>query len=366
MRTALLAACTPFVCASSLLAAAPSVRAITFAELDYPRLREAAMNNRGDIAFETGDDVHVLWADGSLERLAVQDAIRLRLVDIGDSGHVMVRSQFPQTPEGVPRMLHYAQRGGLSSLALDPLGGPVSQVGRLNAGGRTIATAVIPGSEASFFYTSPGSEHIPIRQIPLNASAFGVNDADHIAAGMRTSYGNTNNWLTLFDTEGRRLRETYAGAGDWWFIRELNNEGVAIGRITPENNIGDTSAFLWDTNTGEITRLDPPKGFTAIYATALNDMGWFTAHLELEEGSRVPYIWTPETGFFELSSLIRPGEMINFSNVLDLNNQGEILIKGGAFVDGDWREALFVVTIPAPASSLALGGLAVFATRRRR
>ena len=367
MRHPTLAACALLAFTPALIAAPPSVRVITFGDLGNPRIDWASINNRGDIAIDyQGGAVHTLWADGTLERMTVPDALFLSLVDISDSGHVLVRSEFPQTPQGIPRMLHYAQRGVPGALAIDPMGGHVEQVGRVNATGGTIATAEIPGVTERFFFLSPDREHIPIRQIPLNAGAYGVNDANLIAGGMRNSYGNPNNWLALFDTEGRRLRETWAGAGDWWRIELLNNNGIALGTIIPEDNIGDYDAFFWDTNTGAITRIEPPEGFDGIFATALNDEGWFTAQLAEIDGSRVPYVWTPETGFFDLSSLIRPGDMLSFTEVLDINNRGEVLIEGSAFADGEWNDALFVVTIPAPGSALPLAVSGMLALGRRR
>lgn len=373
MRTIALAACM-LAMSSVSHAAAARIRVVPLDPSTFPEIDDAAINDRGDIAIEIDRKLFVRSAAGGLREVVVANSLAHTLGDIADSGAVSFRTRFPSSEEGVPRRIYVEEPNGDQRIAFDPGTNHVMRLGRLNAtGAMVLSSQREEGIRHYIIYSDNSSSQLS--GMGNLAGAFGVNDAGLIAGASRNGNSNANNWLYLFDGMGNRTRERWAGFGGYWEIDYLNNHGVALGQIRAEQGV-ERTLFTWDTVTDEVTHISAPAEFEFVAPSAFNDDGWFIAQFQMPAGDDIPeirpYAWTPEMGFIDLNSLLPENETVRFDRVLDLNDAGEVLVRGFKRIGFDawgfpiWQDALFVITIPSPSSFLSIMTLGLLAAHRHR
>lgn len=209
----------------------------------------------------------------------------------------------------------------------------------------------------AFVYT-PGQGSVDIHGAAGGGSdATAINDAGVVVGHMSTETGASRAFVYTSATG-----MTDVGAGWLW---DVNDNGLAAG--TFGTGLADSVAVLFDTTTGMVTPLPFGPGWNRSGASALNDAGQAvgTAFNVADDWYR-GFLYDPQAGVVGIASLVDPALQMTFSEALDINNRGQILVMG--WTATDTRPTAFLLTpVPEPGTLalLAAGLLALAALRVR-
>jgi hypothetical protein len=338
------------------------------------------INERGDIAFNRrlaqGQAApFVRWADGHLESISVQQpppyqsTFAPRAIGVTDAGAVMVEYNALHSTLPARRHVLAYYRGGLSQLVMDV--GPTSISSAAAGGnGHLALLADYNGLDEGHLYLRDPEGQTTFVGRPEGGTPIisAVNDYG-AAAGHLNRPMNQNVLRVLPDGAVELLDHEHDIYG-----RGINNHGTVTGSYyDPDgaNGEGASTIFVWREGTTEATYLETPDRYESANAFAINDSDWITGRLY----ERLPdatgggllqhaFVYTPELGFINLNDMFADElDGAQLLNAAALNESGTIV---GTARMANGGITVFVVTIPSPASSLALGGVALLGLRRRR
>jgi uncharacterized membrane protein len=147
----------------------------------------------------------------------------------------------------------------------------------------------------------------------------------------------------------------------------INDHGIVVGTHASDGAYpGRDAMFFWDTASEDFTSIDAPDGTRSVIPRAINNDGLVGGHFRIFDSvvSEYAFIWSDDTGFIDPHNFLSD-ELLGtrLATINDITDAG-LVVGTARFADGTW--GVWTLQIPAPASSLALGGLAALGLRRRR
>ncbi len=135
----------------------------------------------------------------------------------------------------------------------------------------------------------------------------------------------------------------------------MNSNGDVVGW---SDRPGDAyRAFLY---TDELGLIDLDLGTGNRAPVDINDNQWIVAY-----GAYGPWLWTPETSWLTLESLLPDGADAQFADITSINNAGQIV--GMERVGDSWGTfRLTIHSIPTVPTVVVLGVAGLAGMRRRR
>ena len=308
---------------------------ITTPPLGGPSAVAEAVNERGLVAgsltvFSPTLAAGWVWDDGELTDLGPMSD-QVRLVDVGDGGHVVVTAR-PLDAEG-PSTRVWAD-GEVSSAPL--LADGRTFVGADVNGRGVVAGRAGPVGSADAAVWRVGQAPALLGRLPGGGStvATAVNDrgdvagvslaADGTARAVRWRNGRITDLGTLGGASSSTTGTAIVGG------RTLNERGDVVGDSTTAS--GEAHAFLW--RNGRMTDLGTLGG-TFSSATGVNDRGQVIGRSQLATGEGRAFLWQ-DGHMVDLGALVDPTFFAT-----DINDRGEVT---GFTEDG----RAFVVRVPPP------------------
>lgn len=368
--------------ASPLLATPSSLVFIDPGEGPALAVNPAFVNNRGDVSFHFTPSPfrgltqsYIRWADGTLEEVSIdlpdgaQGIGNAYVWGIDDSGvALVVRDSRVDGDER--RGVYRYERGGAATLA-----GDFDRVSLSNAaigrhGHIAVLRAEVAGVDsAGLVLLDPGDAQTvvgrPAGQTPIvfgiNAHGEGAGTVQGAGVGYRATRFGADGGVVTLDQFDRS------------FANDINDAGTVAGWRSPEPFGGsddNADVFLWRDGASDVEFLARPEGAMSAYATAINNLEWVGGVAIYEGPQGLPFtreqaiLWMPGSDPLNLNEYFAAHlNGATLMSVEDISDTGWIV---GIARDAMGFEQLFLAQIPAPASSLALGGLALLGVRRRR
>jgi probable HAF family extracellular repeat protein len=254
------------------------------------------------------------------------------------------------------RMFALRYTDGVGVEALDTLGAAFTYAGGINDSGTVAGTALLPlhGYQDAFRYTSGSGMQLVVPQSNAPGLTFGaaINNVGQIAGTWEASSIWGSRAVRYTPGTGIELLGTLGGRSS--VSLGMNERGDVIG--WSERPGDQYSTFLY-TDAGGMTDLGVHS--LQIELTDINDDRWITANDWLVNRG---VLWSPETGFVDLNTLLAPGSGIELWRAAAVNNHGQVVAWGS--LNGE--PGLFRVSIhqlPSPGAGLCL---LLLACRRRR
>jgi PEP-CTERM motif len=318
-----------------------------------------SMNNVGQfVGFASGGSGYIGTADGSFTNISTPSGstgvVPIHLNDlgyvtgfaaVGNTQQAFIGSTSSSTLIAAPPGLAFVHSMGTG----------INNSNQISANGRDSN-----GFNWAFIGTAGGST-----LIPLPSGWFGIFDMAGINdAGQVTGYGVTNGG----QHEG--FIGTLAGTTPIPFLPDstsvsssgtINNSGqvagIADGSASIEAFVGDDAG---------VAPVPPPVGCIDMHPTfplAINDLNVVVGECRTDlTGGYTPWIWDPVNGTQLLNDVVPAGWTI--TQALDINNRGDILVKGNS--GGADEYLLLEAPVPEPATwCLMATGLLLLAVRRR-
>jgi probable HAF family extracellular repeat protein len=158
----------------------------------------------------------------------------------------------------------------------------------------------------------------------FDSTAYAINDAGQVIG---TSYVTGNQTQHAFLWENGVMTDLGALGGTYSTGLAINTHGQAAG-MAHVNGVGsgDGHAFLYAN--GAMSDLGTLGGSNSL-AFGMNDHGQVVGQSHTSgNGAVVAFLW--QNGIMQrLASLVQPGSGWDFSDALDINNQGQVLAWGG-------------------------------------
>lgn len=364
----------------AVLAASPSLQFLDFgpSAQGYWAHWPVLVNDRGDIAFthrsETGAALsQIRWADGAIETVSITHEApyngfgRPWVYGLSDSGEALVLYDARHEDDSRRRLYRY-ERGGTHTLAAD-----VGHVSLSNASGGpsghgAFVGAYGPNNENGLYLLGADNTVISLGR-PLDASAtpFGVNRLGQAAGDLILENGNG-----AFRTSLTGAIEVLSSLGDVTG-GDINDAGAVTGHtLFFDGEMGEGSdVWVWRDGEADAEVIERPERYAGARAFEINNDGWIAGDLVeiIPTSPRVTVlyhgmVYTPGNGYINLNDFFAEELQGAFlSTALAMSDSGLIV---GEAVLANGHSGLYIVTIPAPASSLPLAALGLLAARRRR
>ncbi len=147
----------------------------------------------------------------------------------------------------------------------------------------------------------------------------------------------------------------------------INDHGIVVGTHASDGVYpGRDAMFFWNTASDGFISIDAPDGTRSVIPRAVNNDGLVGGNFRIFDSviSEYAFLWSADTGFIDPHDFL-PDELLGarLATINDITDSG-LVVGTARFADGTW--GVWTLQIPTPASSLALGGLALVAARRRR
>ncbi|MBN4052591.1 DUF3466 family protein [bacterium AH-315-K20] len=205
----------------------------------------------------------------------------------------------------------------------------------------------------AFLYTDSGGlrEAGFVRDAWITSIASSINDNGQIAGSYQDATGA--HAIRYSDAEGTTLLGSFGGRNT--VATAMNSNGDVVGwSDTP----GDAyRAFLYTDESGLI---DLDLGTGNREPVDINDNQWIVAY-----GYEGPWLWTPETSWLTLESLLPDGADARLVDITSINNAGQIVGMGR--VGDSWGTfRLTINSVPGPGSVWVMAGAGGLCLCRRR
>src|SRR5450755_1393561 len=161
-----------------------------------------------------------------------------------------------------------------------------------------------------------------------------INDSGQIV-GTSNLAGDTKSHAFIWEHGVMRDFGTFGGSNaEVW---KINDSGEAVGRADFPGDIIH-HGFRW--KSGKLTDLKPVPGYSCSNVFAINSKGQTVG--TLTNCSVVQHLFLWENGnIADLSTLLLPGPTIDFKDVYDINDRGEIA-AAGILANGDYHAVLLI------------------------
>jgi probable HAF family extracellular repeat protein len=310
----------------------------------------ADINDRGQVVMVSGDASGARvgrYTDGvGLELLGPASSAIFR-PRIGNSGQFAWEDSDGHS---------YRWTDGVGAVNVDTLGVGYMAATGINDYGHVVGVTHIQGHRANWVYgvEGPAAVVVPSLSGPGEYLASGINNVGQIV-GEREPIGSHAHAVRF--TPGVGVVDLGTLGGLESVGHGINARGDVFGWSTATD--GFDHVFLY-TDSGGMENLGP----LAIHVTLndINDSGWIAARSTLANHA---VVWTRETGFVDLNSLLSAGSGAELFEALAINNHNQLAVRG--VVDGQY--GVYRVTVhqlPGPAGALPLIGGLVLSYRRRR
>lgn len=317
----------------------------------------ADMNDHGQVVFRTSDPNSggfglARYTDGAgLQELLPATYWGISPPQVNNAGQIAVTTRAPG--RGFEAALYTP---GMGITQLNTLGSGESGAYGLNNLGQVVGNVVHQWNDVAFrFDPSSGMHVVPgAGGSPGMNAATGINDAGQIAGVWSDPQTRLK---AVRYTPGLGIEIIGTLGGTEAYAQGINSRGDVFG--WSETAAGVEHNFLYTDETGMV---DLGVLALTLQLTDMNDETWISG---TDYTSHTAVIWSPNTGFIDLNSLLPAGMPGTLWEALSVNNEGQVLAWG----DLDGRHGLYRITVlqlPEPGAAAAMVLMAVSGCRRRR
>jgi probable HAF family extracellular repeat protein len=317
------------------------------------------MNNAGQVvgeAYSSPGEYAFLYSGGTMSSLGTPGGTFAEALGINDSGQVAGEGT---TASGISRAFLYAN-GKMT--VLGTLGGTESHAYAINRTGQVAGAADTASGalHAALFYngtvtdlgTPPGAKSTSAEAINDNGQAVGQADL-----------GDGRFHAVLY--EGGQVTDLGAlpGGGSLSEATGINNVGQIVGSSDYQSDRNFQHAFLY--SNGTMADLGTFPGGSYSRAIGINDLGQIVGTSDDGTGPSRPFLLDGGV-MTDLNDLLTPGSPWLLSDVIAINDHGQILCAGRT--SSVLSHAIVLTPVPEPASLVLLGivGAGIILPRRRQ
>lgn len=314
-----------------------------------PGGREADISENGQVVYKG-------WRDEHPAVFRYRDGGGSELIGSGDwgwIGRVRINSA-GQVAFGTDRDA-YRYTDGMGLENLNTMGADAAGIWDMNESGEVVGQALLAGwgNGAAYRFTDAGGMALLDYADPSrNSGAMSINGAGQVAGFIETRgsmpirYADDEGWFELGTLGGDAI------------ATRINNRGDVIGWAEPPD--AGSHVFLY---TDEAGFLDLDTGFANKWPADINNQRWIIANDYGQDDG--PKLWTPETGWIGLRSLLPDGADAELTEAWGINDASQIV--GNGRIGEDWGVyRLTIHSIPEAPTVAGLVWLGLGALRPRR